>query len=252
LWQAFRKTYFTRPRAFQEVQVYMSQVKIMLVEDERPIAENIIYALEAENFIVRWYSKGGDAVANLETEQADFHILDINLPDMTGFDVCRAIRKLNDKPVLFLSARQEEVDRIVALEMGGDDFLMKPFSLRELTARIRAILRRSTNSELNKEPAAARVPITVDEKRSRIEYFGQKVELSKYEYFILRTLAKRPGWVFSRDQLIDHAMGQMSAPFDRTIDAHIKSIRAKLRKIKPDIEAIETQRGFGYALRENW
>lgn len=225
--------------------------RILLVEDERPIAENIIYALQAEHFTVKWVSKGGDAIAALGTEPVDFYILDINLPDMTGFDVCRAIRKSGNQPVLFLSARQEEIDRIIALEIGGDDYLMKPFSLRELTARVKAILRRYEPKSDATTPAAV-TPLVIDEKRSRIEYFGEKLELSKYEYFILCTLARRPGWVFSRDQLIDNAMGANSAPFDRTIDAHIKSIRAKLRKIKPDIEAIETQRGFGYSLKENW
>lgn len=230
----------------------MANRKILLVEDERPIAENIIFALQAEHFLVKWVSKGGDAIAALANEQADFYILNINLPDMTGFDVCRAIRKHSNQPVLFLSARQEEIDRIVALEIGGDDYLMKPFSLRELVARVKAILRRTEARAEATTPTQAATPLVVDEKRSRIEYFGEKLELSKYEYFILCTLARRPGWVFSRDQLIDNAMGANSAPFDRTIDAHIKGIRAKLRKIRPDIEAIETQRGFGYSLRENW
>jgi two-component system catabolic regulation response regulator CreB len=171
---------------------------------------------------------------------------------MTGFDVCRAIRKAGNQPVLFLSARQEEIDRIVALEIGGDDYLMKPFSLRELVARVKAILRRTETRADTTAPAREVTPLVIDEKRSRVEYFGEKLELSKYEYFILCTLARRPGWVFSRDQLIDNAMGANSAPFDRTIDAHIKGIRAKLRKIRPGIEAIETQRGFGYSLRENW
>lgn len=230
----------------------MAQRKIMLVEDERPIAENIIFALEQEHFSVKWFSRGGDAIAALADEQPDFFILDINLPDMTGFDVCRAIRKTGNQPVLFLSARHEEIDRIVALEIGGDDYLMKPFSLRELTARVKAILRRTTAAEGAPLAAPPEIPLKIDEKRSRVEYFGEKLELSKYEYFILCTLARRPGWVFNRDQLIDNAMGQLSAPFDRTIDAHIKGIRAKLRKIKPDIEAIETHRGFGYSLKENW
>ncbi len=226
--------------------------RILLVEDERPIAENIIFALEQEHFTVKWVSKGGDAISALPVEQPDFFILDINLPDMTGFDVCRAIRKAGNQPVLFLSARQEEIDRIVALEIGGDDYLMKPFSLRELVARVKAILRRTETRADTTAPAREVTPLVIDEKRSRVEYFGEKLELSKYEYFILCTLARRPGWVFSRDQLIDNAMGANSAPFDRTIDAHIKGIRAKLRKIRPGIEAIETQRGFGYSLRENW
>ena len=129
---------------------------------------------------------------------------------------------------------------------------MKPFSLRELVARVKAILRRSEPKNAAAEAATAPTPLVIDEKRGRVEYFGEKLELSKYEYFILCALARRPGWVMSRDQLIDNAMGELSVPFDRTIDAHIKSIRAKLRKVKPDIEAIETHRGFGYSLRENW
>lgn len=230
----------------------MQPRRILLVEDERPIAENIVYALKTEHFAVKWVSKGGDAARALQEEGADFIILDINLPDMSGFDVCREIRKHSDKPILFLSARQDEIDRVVGLEIGGDDYLMKPFSLRELVARIRVILKRSENKSAEAPKSKSKTPFEIDEKRNRISYFGEKLELSRYEYFILCTLVGRPGWVFSRDQLIDHSMGQVSAPFDRTIDAHIKGIRAKLRKINPDIEAIETQRGFGYALKENW
>lgn len=232
----------------------MQARKILLVEDERPIAENIVYALKAEHFQVKWVSKGSDALKALREEGADFIVLDINLPDMSGFDVCREARKISDKPILFLSARQDEIDRVVGLEIGGDDYLMKPFSLRELIARIRVILKRSETATVAVEvpPSKAKTPFEIDDKRNRISFFGEKLDLSRYEFFILRTLIGRPGWVFSRDQLIDHTMGQMSAPFDRTIDAHIKSIRAKLRKIKDDVEAIETQRGFGYSLRENW
>lgn len=232
----------------------MQARKILLVEDERPIAENIVYALKAEHFQVKWVSKGSDALKALREEGADFIVLDINLPDMSGFDVCREARKISDKPILFLSARQDEIDRVVGLEIGGDDYLMKPFSLRELIARIRVILKRSETATVAVEAplSKAKTPFEIDDKRNRISFFGEKLDLSRYEFFILRTLIGRPGWVFSRDQLIDHTMGQMSAPFDRTIDAHIKSIRAKLRKIKDDVEAIETQRGFGYSLRENW
>jgi len=232
----------------------MQARKILLVEDERPIAENIVYALKAEHFAVKWVPTGRDALKALREEGADFIVLDINLPDMSGFDVCREARKISNKPILFLSARQDEIDRVVGLEIGGDDYLMKPFSLRELIARIRVILKRSEQVAVAPEapPSKTKIPFEIDDKRNRISFFGEKLELSRYEFFILRTLIGRPGWVFSRDQLIDHTMGQMSAPFDRTIDAHIKSIRAKLRKIKSDVEAIETQRGFGYSLRENW
>lgn len=224
----------------------------MLVEDERGIAENIVFALEQEHYSVEWHARGGDAIQALASATPDFFILDINLPDMTGFDICREIRRVSNAPVLFLSARREEIDRIIALEIGGDDYLMKPFSLRELTARVKAIFRRIDPSAAAPVAAKAVSPLVVDEKRSRVEYFGEKLELSKSEYFILTTLARRPGWVFSRDQLIDGAMGANSAPFDRTIDAHVKSIRAKMRKIRPEIDAIETQRGFGYSLREHW
>lgn len=224
--------------------------RILIVEDERPIAENIIFALEAERFETKWIARGSEAFDALTAFDPNLIILDINLPDITGFDVCRAVRKICSIPILFLSARQDEVDRIVALELGGDDYMMKPFSLRELVARLRAILRRSDMRVENNTIPPKVKPLNIDEQRHRVEYFGEKLELSRYEYHILRALAARPGWVLSRDQLIDHSMGAISAPFDRTIDAHIKSIRAKMKKIKPDIEAIETQRGFGYALSE--
>ena len=150
--------------------------------------------------------------------------------------------------MLFLTARSDEIDRVVGLELGADDYVAKPFSPRELSARVRAILRRASR------PAQAPVPavsLHIDEDRRRIRYYGTPLELSRYEYGILRELAARPGRVFTREELLARVWDDGSDSFDRTVDAHIKTLRAKLKAVAPEVEAIRTLRGIGYALQED-
>jgi two-component system, OmpR family, catabolic regulation response regulator CreB len=222
---------------------------ILVVEDEASIAETITYALRTEGFAPVWKSTGREALAALKAEAVALVVLDVGLPDMSGFDVCRELQKLGAPPVIFLTARSSEVDRIVGLELGADDYLAKPFSPRELTARVRAILRRA-NGQAKPAPAASTAPWTHDEAKCRISYRGCALDLTRNEYRLLAALLASPGRVFNRDQLMTAAWDDPGAALDRTVDAHIKMLRAKLRDAAPDTDPIVTHRGLGYSLRE--
>jgi two-component system catabolic regulation response regulator CreB len=217
---------------------------ILVVEDEAAIAETITYALRTEGFIPLWKTTGREALAALAAQTVALVVLDVGLPDMSGFDVCRALRKTHAVPVLFLTARSGEIDKVVGLELGADDYLAKPFSPRELTARIRAVLRRSSGAPVT--TAAWRH----DEAKCRISYRGKTLDLTRNEYRLLGALLVAPGRVFSRDQLMAAAWADPGAALDRTVDAHIKTLRAKLREAAPDADPIVTHRGLGYSLRE--
>ena len=222
--------------------------RVLLVEDEPAIADTLVYALGTECFEVVHALTGADALAAAERETFDFAILDIGLPDMTGLDVCRRLRETSSIPVLFLTARDGEVDRILGLELGGDDYVTKPFSPREIVARVRAILRRSQNTVSTPSPADGKT-LYHDRETMRIHCHGEQLDLTAHEYKLLLVLLERPGRVFTRDQLLDHAWEDPGAVTDRTIDAHIKSIRAKLRGIREGAEdLIQTRRGLGYLL----
>jgi two-component system catabolic regulation response regulator CreB len=227
--------------------------RVLLVEDEPAIADTLVYALETECFTVTHALTGADALAANAREAHDIAILDIGLPDMTGLDVCRRLRETCTIPILFLTARDGEMDRILGLELGGDDYVTKPFSPREIVARVRAILRRSGNG-ISPSPAAGggsntRGGFHHDATSMRIQYGGTPLDLTAHEYKLLLVLMEKPGRVFTRDQLLDHAWQDPGAVTDRTVDAHIKSIRAKLRITSPGAEnLIETRRGIGYSL----
>jgi two-component system catabolic regulation response regulator CreB len=177
-------------------------------------------------------------------------VLDVGLPDANGFDVCRELRRRHAVPVIFLTARSGEVDRVVGLELGADDYVAKPFSPRELTARVRAVLRRSNGAAAPATTANATAEWAHDGARCRISYRGRALDLTRNEYRLLGALLAAPGRVFSRDQLMTAAWDDPGAAMDRTVDAHIKSLRAKLREAAPDAEPIETHRGLGYSLKE--
>jgi two-component system catabolic regulation response regulator CreB len=229
--------------------------RVLLVEDEPAIADTLVYALETECFTVTHALTGTDALAAAARENYDLAILDIGLPDITGLDVCRRLREISPIPVLFLTARDGEVDRILGLELGGDDYVTKPFSPREIVARVRAILRRSGNSNHSNhanhtQPTLVSGPgLQHDTSAMRIHFDGAPLDLTAHEYKLLLVLMERPGRVFTRDQLLDHAWEDPGAVTDRTVDAHIKSIRAKLRAARAGAEnLIETRRGLGYSL----
>ncbi len=228
--------------------------RILVVEDEPSVADTITYALRTEQYVPEWQSTGAGCLAALAGSSFDLVILDVGLPDMNGFEVCRRIRRGSNMPIIFLTARAEEIDRIVGLEIGADDYLIKPFSPRELTARVRAVLRRAERQTAepptNEAPSSG--PFIVDADRCAISYFGTPVPLTRYEYRLLEILVSRPGRIFSREALMNRAWEEPEASMERTVDAHIKSIRAKLEAVRSGVEPILTHRGLGYALRENW
>ena len=225
------------------------QATVLIVEDETAIADTIQYALETEGFTPFLAAGGNEALERLASSDVDLIILDIGLPDINGFELCKQIRQKSNIPIIFLTARSEEVDRVVGLEIGGDDYVVKPFSPRELTARVKAILRRS-NSNDPPPPEETTGTWQVDSAKRQISYFNRSLDLSRTEYDLLKTFIRRPGQVFSRDQLMAAVWDEPEASMDRTVDAHIKNLRAKLKAIKPELDPIVTHRGTGYALKE--
>lgn len=235
----------------------LSKPRILVVEDEPAIADTIRYVLAADGFAPEWCATGEQAVAAFMRERPALAILDVGLPDVHGFALFQALHALpggHAVPVLFLTARNEEIDRVAGLELGADDYIAKPFSPRELLARVRAVLRRSARppAPADTAPATATGPFEVDEERHRIRYYGQVLELSRYEYGVLRLLVARPGRVYSREELLERVWDEDSDSLDRTVDAHIKALRAKLRAVAPEVDAIRTLRGTGYALQDSW
>jgi two-component system catabolic regulation response regulator CreB len=225
--------------------------QILVVEDESAIADTLVYALRTDGFEPVWRATARAALAVLAERPIALVVLDVGLPDANGFDVCRELRRTHATlPVIFLTARNAEVDRIVGLEIGADDYLVKPFSPRELTARVRAVLRRAAPAGGPVPRSAAPAEWVHDAARCRIAYRGAALDLTRNEYRLLATLIAAPGRVFSRDQLMTAAWDDPGAALDRTVDAHVKQVRAKLRAVAPEADPIATHRGLGYSLRE--
>ena len=227
----------------------MNNPLIWLVEDEASIADTLIYSLETDGFAVRWFERGLPLLEAMNHEQPDFLILDVGLPDIGGFELCRRIRAVSQLPLLFLTARSEEIDRLLGLEMGADDYVAKPFSPREVSARVRTILRRVRPVP----PAPAEKPrgLQLDEARACIQFHGQPLTLTRYEYLLLKTLLLHPGHVYSRQQLMERVWSDAEESLERTVDTHIKTLRAKLHEIDPQANPILTHRGLGYSLSES-
>ena len=222
--------------------------KILIVEDEPAIADNIQYALETDGFETVSLCSGVQVISTLTKDPVDLIILDIGLPDINGMELCKEIRKRFTIPVIFLTARADEIDRVVGLEIGADDYVTKPFSPWELSARVKAVLRRTQPSATSRPWADI---FQINTSKRQISYLGEVLNLSRYEYDILKTFIRRPGHVYSREQLMDLVWDEPETSLDRTVDAHIKNIRTKLKTIKPDIDPIVTHRGSGYSLKED-
>jgi two-component system catabolic regulation response regulator CreB len=230
----------------------MSKPVILVVEDEPGIADTLQYALRTDGFEPRWCASGEAALA--QSDGAALVILDVGLPDLSGFEVFKRLRaKSATLPILFLTARADEIDRVVGLELGADDYVTKPFSPRELVARVRSVLRRAAAAAA---PAAAsaiavRTAFACDDGKRQIRFYGRLLDLSRYEYGLLKTLIGRPGFVFTRERLLALVWDDDTDSLDRTVDAHVKTLRAKLKTVAPALEPIRTHRGVGYALAED-
>jgi two-component system catabolic regulation response regulator CreB len=218
--------------------------QILIVEDEVAIADALLFALTSEGFTAQRVALAGEALARLRTGGIDLVILDVGLPDMTGFEVCRQLRRFSAVPVMFLTARAEEIDRVVGLEIGGDDYVVKPFSPREVVARVRAILKRSTPGV---QPLALPGEFHVDQERLQIHFCNRLLKLTALEFRLLQQLLATPGRVFTREQLLAGVGMTPDVGYERNIDSHIKALRAKLREVAPEREPIQTHRGFGYS-----
>ena len=234
----------------------MSEKTILIVEDEQAIADSIAFALGKEGFAPHHVMIGEQALVAARELSPALVILDVGLPDISGLDVCRRLRQFSEVPVIFLTARSDEIDRIVGLEIGADDYVTKPFSPRELVARVRVILRRAGNGSAPAAaatapaPAASRSPgFELRAAEARILFAGQPLDLTRYEYLLLKTLVEHPGHVLSRAQLMDRVWCDAPETLDRTVDAHVKSLRAKLRAIDDNADPIQTHRGMGYSLQ---
>ncbi|MGR8934318.1 MAG: two-component system response regulator CreB [Gammaproteobacteria bacterium] len=222
---------------------------VLIIENEAAIAETICYALNTDGFATHWSATGTDGIRQAQALQLQLIILDIGLPDINGFEVLRELQARLDAPppVIFLTARCEEIDRVVGLELGADDYVAKPFSPRELCARVRAVLRRS-RAQPAPPPAAGDSRFQILSAQYEIHYYGVPLDLTLHEYRLLHTFIKQPQRVFTREELLAQCWEAPEYRLDRAVDTHIKTLRAKLHAVRPHEEAIRTLRGVGYAL----
>ena len=223
--------------------------RVLVVEDDPRISDVLEYALRAEGYAVELTRRGREAIALCQRARPVVVVLDVGLPDIDGFEVCREIRKSSDVPIVFLTSRSDEIDRIVGLEIGGDDYIAKPFSTRELLARIKAIRRRQqppTPPTTAPAPVISYGPIKIDLEKFRVTYRGAEVRLTAQEFRLLELLVGSPGRVFSREQVLNRAWGEGAFVADRTIDVHVKTLRRKFE----GFDFIETVRGVGYRAKE--
>ncbi len=235
---------------------------IALVDDDRNILTSVSIALEAEGYKVETYTDGASALDGLVARPPQLAIFDIKMPRMDGMELLRRLRQKSDLPVIFLTSKDEEIDELFGLKMGADDFITKPFSQRLLVERVKAILRRAGNRDLQAtggvkpgvdQPAARtleRGQLLMDQERHTCTWRGEPVTLTVTEFLILHSLAQRPGVVKSRDALMDAAYDEQVYVDDRTIDSHIKRLRKKFKMVDTDFDMIETLYGVGYRFRE--
>ena len=227
---------------------------IALVDDDQNILTSVAMALESEGFSVRAYKDGADALSGLSQRPADLAILDIKMPRMDGMELLNKLRDKSSMPVIFLTSKDDEIDEVLGLRMGADDYITKPFSQRLLIERIRAVLRRADTAEEGAGDSAGksliRGDLVLDPERHLCTWKGEAVQLTVTEFLILQALATRPGHVKSRDQLMDSAYGENIYVDDRTIDSHIKRLRKKFKVVDDDFDKIETLYGIGYRYAE--
>ena len=221
-------------------------MNILIVEDDPRIRDVLEYAIRGDGHAPRLTQRGQEAVALARETSPDLIVLDVGLPDIDGFEVCRLIRKFSDVPIIFLTSRTDEINRVVGLEIGGDDYVLKPFSTRELLARIKAVLRRNHTQPEVDAGVIRYGPLELDPGRFRVRCKSDDVPLTAQEFRVIELLIAHPGRVFTREQMLDKAWNDGGAVTDRTIDAHIKTLRKKFG----DFDFIETVRGMGYRARE--
>ena len=230
------------------------QQTIALVDDDKNILTSVSMALEAEGYRVRTYNDGEEALQGLSHQPVDLAILDIKMPRMDGMELLTKLKSSSNLPVIFLTSKDDEVDEVLGLRMGADDYIKKPFSQRLLIERIRTLLRRSELGEeksvKKSDTVLVRGQLVMDTDRHSCTWNDQDVQLTVTEFLLLKALASRPGHVKSRDQLMDAAYGESIYVDDRTIDSHIKRLRKKFRQVDDKFSQIETLYGVGYRYSE--
>jgi two-component system catabolic regulation response regulator CreB len=231
--------------------------RLLLLEDEQAIADSLLYVLRSEGFEVVHHRLARDALAEVERHVPDLALLDVGLPDGNGFDVCRALRRTHGLPIVFLTARDEEIDRVLGLELGADDYVGKPFSPREVCARVKAVLRRTATGDRVAAdsdvaaggPAPAHRLLRPDEANQRIHGPQGPLPLTRLEYRLLAVLLRQPQRIFSRAELMSRVWVDAPDTSDRTVDAHVKLVRSKLREAGLPADLIQTHRHMGYSLQ---
>jgi two-component system response regulator ChvI len=229
--------------------------RIALVDDDRNILTSVSITLEAEGFEVETYNDGQSALDGFNRRMPDLGVFDIKMPRMDGMDLLQRVRQKSKMPVIFLTSKDDEIDEVLGLRMGADDYMRKPFSERLLVERIRALLRRqealaNDTGDIDESKIMVRGNLTMDPLRHSVTWKGKDVSLTVTEFLLLQALAQRPGFVKSRDQLMDVAYDDQVYVDDRTIDSHIKRLRKKMRMADDDFSAIETLYGIGYKYNE--
>jgi len=227
---------------------------IVLVDDDKNILTSVSMCLEAEGFEVRTYADGAEALKGLTQKPANLAVLDIKMPRLDGMELLQRLRQFSAIPVIFLTSKDDEVDELMGLRMGADDYIKKPFSQRLLIERIRVLLRRETQAGTrgSHDPSAilVRGELVLDSARHACTWKGDPISLTLTEFLLVKALAQRPGYVKSRDQLMDAAYGEHIYVDDRTIDSHIKRLRKKFKVVDNEFNQIETLYGVGYRFKE--
>ena len=223
-------------------------MQVLLVEDEPAIADAVLYALESEGVACVWASTGEAALRHVRDSAPKMVLLDIGLPDINGLDLFRQIRAISNASIVFLTSRSSEIDQVLGLELGADDYITKPFSPRVLSARVRLQLRRDTTSHFTPHSTEPSTTLfQADEDKRRITLRGQLLDLSRYEYGLLLLLMQNPSRIYNREQLMQLVWASPDESFDRTVDTHIKVLRQKIRAVDASLNPIKTHRGVGYS-----
>ena len=241
---------------FLEILMSKSEISLIaLVDDDRNIVSSVSLALESEGYRVNSYLDGVEALSGLKNMPADLAVIDIKMPRMDGMELLAKLREYSSMPVIFLTSKDDEVDEMLGLRMGADDYIKKPFSQKLLIERIRALLRRSSidrGNKIDESDLIIRGNLILDNSRHQCTWKGEPVDLTVTEFLLIGSLASRPGFVKNRDQLMDAAYGENIYVDDRTIDSHIKRLRKKFKSVDPRFSNIETLYGVGYRYSETY
>ena len=241
---------------FLEILMSKSEISLIaLVDDDRNIVSSVSLALESEGYRVNSYLDGVEALSGLKNMPADLAVIDIKMPRMDGMELLAKLREYSSMPVIFLTSKDDELDEMLGLRMGADDYIKKPFSQKLLIERIRALLRRSSidrGNKIDEDLIIIRGNLILDNSRHQCTWKGEPVDLTVTEFLLIGSLASRPGFVKNRDQLMDAAYGENIYVDDRTIDSHIKRLRKKFKSVDPGFSNIETLYGVGYRYSETY